>query len=730
MLKTRKKWISILLTLAMLVGLMVPLAAPAQAKSLNSVDRVISVRDTFSGPLGNTVTIKEDSDFQTDFKDGDTFRVILPSPMKWLVGAGGTTVSVVYGATTTPVTPLKVSDQTLEITLPSGSTSNTQVDFIFIQPAIDVNSGTGDITLTIDPRDSAITGGTLVIGRVSGDKATVVAEKVETIGETGTGGTIRIDEAALGALGNSENLTLKLPANFEWDTMTSADITLAGGFTGGSVGTPSVDGRTLTVSITLPSSRTQRGTIYVTPKIKALSGAAYGDVTVTVSSEDISSTDVVVAEYAEWGVTVKVKEVKELLAGKFDDQTTEKITIEESVPNSLITGRKLRVELPDWVKIIGIDGWSVSGGNLSISAPTVDGKSSDFDVTISRTGTPTTTGKIEFKLKLSIEGNKSGDIEATISSAGAGSTNLVIAKAVVPVSASAEVADVKIGVQNQPAPDLVITEAKKGAIEQKVEKNIAGATRSGDGEITITLPEGAKFAATPKVEVTSGDLEIKADQARLTDNDTVFRIPVKSDSTKPSTIKVSGIKLTLDRTVPEGDLMVKVGGMAVVENTRANGDDSTAIEAGEFDTGTAVKVKLANCVTPAPAEQKVTAVFKVGDTKYTVNGVENNMDVAPYVKDGRTYLPVRYVAYALGVDPDNVYWNNDTQTVTLLKGAASVQLTIGSKILKLNGNIDIPMDVAPELVSGRTMLPFRFVAQALGAQVNYDDATQTVSMSL
>ncbi|RKO65649.1 copper amine oxidase N-terminal domain-containing protein [Desulfofundulus salinus] len=723
-----RKLIAILATLAMLATLLVPMVGPAAAKSLNSVDRVIGVSDTFSGKLGNTVTIKEDSDFKTDFKDGDTFRVSLPSPMKWLVGSGNTTVKVVYATTETPITPLKVSDQTLEIVLPGGSTSNAEVDSIIIEPAIDVNGGTGDITLTIDPRDSAVTGGTLVIGRVSGDKAAVVAESVETIGESGTGGIIRIDEAAVGALGTSENLTLKLPANFEWDGITSSHITLGGGFAGGVVGTPSVDGRTLTVSITLPASRTQRGTIYVTPKIKALSGAAYGDVTVTVSSEDISSTDVVVAKYAEWGVTVKVKEVKELLAGKFDDQTTEKITIEETVPNSLITGRKLRVELPDWVKIIGIDGWSVSGGNLNISAPTVDGKDSDFDVTISRNaGDVSTTGKIEFKLKLSIEGNKSGDIEASISSAGAANTKLVIAKAVVPVSAEAEVADVKIGVQNQSAPDLVITEAKKGAIEQKVEKNISGATRSGDGEITITLPAGVKFAATPKVEVTSGDLELKADQARLTDNDAVFRIPVKSESTKPSTIRVYGIKLTLDRTVPEGDLMVKVGGLAVVENTRANGDDANAIEAGEFDTGTAVKVKLANCITPAPGEQKSTVVFKVSDTKFTVNGVEQTMDVAPYIKNGRTYVPVRYSAQAVGVAADNILYSGGK--VTLIKGDKVVQFTIGSNVMLING-VAINMDVKAEITNGRTMLPFRYVAQALGAQVNWDPTEQTVTMTL
>ncbi|MBC7326154.1 MAG: copper amine oxidase N-terminal domain-containing protein, partial [Moorella sp. (in: Bacteria)] len=59
----------------------------------------------------------------------------------------------------------------------------------------------------------------------------------------------------------------------------------------------------------------------------------------------------------------------------------------------------------------------------------------------------------------------------------------------------------------------------------------------------------------------------------------------------------------------------------------------------------------------------------------------------------------------------------------------AVQLTIGSNVLKVNG-ISLTMDVAPEIVNGRTMLPARFVAQALGASVGYDDANQTVTIEM
>ena len=138
---------------------------------------------------------------------------------------------------------------------------------------------------------------------------------------------------------------------------------------------------------------------------------------------------------------------------------------------------------------------------------------------------------------------------------------------------------------------------------------------------------------------------------------------------------------------------------------------------------------IAKLVTPAPADMKKAATFVIGDTKFTVNGVEFTMDVAPYVKDGRTYLPVRFVGQALGVSDSNILWDNATQKVTMLKNGTVVQLTIGSKVMLVNGAA-ITMDVAPELTSDRTMLPFRAIAQAFGANVGWDEATQTVTMDL
>jgi len=121
-------------------------------------------------------------------------------------------------------------------------------------------------------------------------------------------------------------------------------------------------------------------------------------------------------------------------------------------------------------------------------------------------------------------------------------------------------------------------------------------------------------------------------------------------------------------------------------------------------------------------------VLTVGSTVMHHDGVEVVMDVAPYIKDGRTYLPLRHCAVALGVDSENVLWDGPNRRVTLIKEDRIVQAEIGSATLLVNGDA-VTMDVAPELVyPGRTMLPVRWVAEALGVEVVWDGATQTIRL--
>ena len=76
----------------------------------------------------------------------------------------------------------------------------------------------------------------------------------------------------------------------------------------------------------------------------------------------------------------------------------------------------------------------------------------------------------------------------------------------------------------------------------------------------------------------------------------------------------------------------------------------------------------------------------------------------------------------------NVNCNNDTKTVTITLGSNKVEMTIDSKTAYFNNKAQI-LDVAPVVLNGRTMLPARFIAESFGFDVNWDNDTKTISIT-
>ncbi|MGS0745547.1 copper amine oxidase N-terminal domain-containing protein [Syntrophomonas erecta subsp. sporosyntropha] len=111
------------------------------------------------------------------------------------------------------------------------------------------------------------------------------------------------------------------------------------------------------------------------------------------------------------------------------------------------------------------------------------------------------------------------------------------------------------------------------------------------------------------------------------------------------------------------------------------------------------------------------------DEEKTVTSGTKTMDVAPYIKGDRTYVPVRYLAYSLGVGEDNVTWDGKDRKVGITKDDVDISLFIGSHVMYVSQE-PVEMDVAPEITNARTFLPARWVAEALGAEVDWDDVTK------
>ena len=99
-------------------------------------------------------------------------------------------------------------------------------------------------------------------------------------------------------------------------------------------------------------------------------------------------------------------------------------------------------------------------------------------------------------------------------------------------------------------------------------------------------------------------------------------------------------------------------------------------------------------------------------------------DQEPVIVNDRTMVPMRKVFEVLGA---TVEWDNSTSTVTATKKDATISLKIGSTTANMNGQ-SIILDVPAQIMNGRTMVPLRFISEAMGATVNWDGSTRTVSI--
>lgn len=129
---------------------------------------------------------------------------------------------------------------------------------------------------------------------------------------------------------------------------------------------------------------------------------------------------------------------------------------------------------------------------------------------------------------------------------------------------------------------------------------------------------------------------------------------------------------------------------------------------------------------------KETVILKIGSHAAVCKGAvtaiySGERDVTAYAHDNRTFVPVRFVGERLGA---TVGWDNDTQSVTVEKDGHKIEMAIGSSTYYLDGEaktLDAPAELTPSVDgNSRTMVPIRFVSEALGYQVEWDQARNLV----
>jgi outer membrane protein assembly factor BamB len=124
--------------------------------------------------------------------------------------------------------------------------------------------------------------------------------------------------------------------------------------------------------------------------------------------------------------------------------------------------------------------------------------------------------------------------------------------------------------------------------------------------------------------------------------------------------------------------------------------------------------------------ENVLIVLNVGKKTGEVNAKTVNLDVAPFIhkKTGRTMVPLRFIGEALGAKVD---WNNAERKVTYTLYGRTIELWIDKSTALVNGD-PVVVDPAPYIVSGRTVVPLRFVSENLGAAVEWESKTQRITI--
>ncbi|MBZ4666921.1 MAG: copper amine oxidase N-terminal protein [Defluviitaleaceae bacterium] len=618
----------------------------------------------------------------------------------------------------------------------------------------------GEAKVTIDSMGSNISAGTYVIANVGDGATKTTITDTKNFSNTLELETIVIEELKPGTIEDvdtqEKEIKLTAPAGFEW--VKDAKLTAAGGFKEisdksvsveyGTYGKGKTDEEVLVIKYKATRG-TGNGKILITGlKLKSTVDAEFGDVKVTVSGDNITEETIKVGKYTEYGITVKADgDPRELFSGVWefatDDAKSEKdehkltkLIIEEDVVDSWASERRTNIEFPDWFKVKRVRVEDASNIKNDFKGKTNESDTERItiskdknvitlsDIEIDRGTKKDKKGKVVLLIWGSIEAGAEGDLVAKVSGQALPETyEVTLAKVQPVVKASVKTAEVQLGYREVKVNDVTITETKAGALKKSK-------------ELVIGVEDMAfNKNYTPDVEVTEGDLVLG--DAKVKDG--VVRIEVKRESKEASTIVIKGLTVDINRALPEGSYALQIGGSAAIENykldvdpTPTDDDDDLKDNDYKFNVDVYEVDDFVKIVTPAPHKgeasgKSVKVAFTVGSADYTVEGETVTADVAPYIKDGRTMLPVKYVAYALGIDPSNIKWDQATKTVTIL-GDRVVQVKIGSKDLVVNGAV-LTMDTAAEVKDGRTFLPISWVASALNVPYSWDDATKTVTFN-
>ena len=499
-------------------------------------------------------------------------------------------------------------------------------------------------------------------------------------------------------------------------------------------------------------------------KVEATSAKAGATATLKIYAEGNDTVSVEVVKVVDSAVVMSVDKdadvpviysgvnVKNVGITNSSDHEALEVTVKETFPGAWNNAKDFTFKLPQGVYIADVQ--SITADNMDVKDKTEWFETAydkgDYETLTfkKRTWAETDPSKkdkaeLKFTLVLVADPNFEGDVTLTLTGDALKEQKVTVAKFVKPFTVEAKQNDMQIDYRNTKVPtDVVIKEAEAGLWD----KNVTFALSLDK----IDFDDDAKVTVDDK----SG---LKVKDVKTTKGVVTFKVDSKSDD-KPAEVTVSGLTLFMNRNLPAGayDLDVFSPVMLGADNGSRDtvADQKGTIEDNGFLSqdilgkstskrvvadinddfySTTAKAGFVNIITAGREDTDsftTKVVVPVGE-KYIVSG-ENKVeiDVPAYINaNGYTMLPLRAVAVALGINTNNVLWDQSTRTATVMYGSKIINMTYGQKVVYVNGAM-IPATAAVEITNDRMFLGLRDLGNALGVtDITWDQATKTATLN-
>ncbi len=253
---------------------------------------------------------------------------------------------------------------------------------------------------------------------------------------------------------------------------------------------------------------------------------------------------------------------------------------------------------------------------------------------------------------------------------------------------------------------------------KKITRFLTPNLREGDHIFSVKAKDEANneseiITYTFKVDITPPNLEILFPQSNIEVLEKIIEIKGK---TEPGiTVKVKDISVISDQQ--SGDFKISY---SLVEGI--NQLEIKAIDKAGNETMKTLIIKF---------KTRTIIRLQIGNLMAVLNDKTIILELAPFIENGRTLVPLRFIAESFGA---KVGWEPKEQKITIELENKTIVLWVGKKEALVNNEryyLEVPPKIIEikEIGGGRTVVPLRFVSEALGAKVDWDPDLQIITIT-